>query len=71
MKKFVVFLLLSIVNCQLSIAQIGSWRNYLSYAEPKQIQAAGNNLFVLASGALYQYNQNDQSIRFNNRGHLK
>jgi len=62
MKKFVVFLLLSIVNCQLSIAQIGSWRNYLSYAEPKQIQAAGNNLFVLASGALYQYNQNDQSI---------
>ena len=43
-------------------AQIGSWRNYLSYAEPKQIQAAGNNLFVLASGSLYQYNQNDQSI---------
>ena len=62
MKKFVVALLLSIVNCQLSICQIGSWRNYLSYAEPKQIQAAGNDLFVLASGSLYQYNQNDQSI---------
>ena len=43
-------------------AQIGSWRNYLSYANPKQIQAAGNDLFVLASGDLYQYNQNDQSI---------
>ena len=43
-------------------AQIGTWRNYLSYAEPQQIQAAGNNLFVMASGALYQYNQNDQSI---------
>ena len=62
MKKYVIILLLSIVNYQLSIAQIGSWRNYLSYAEPQQIQAAGNNLFVLASGALYQYNQNDQSI---------
>jgi hypothetical protein len=34
----------------------------LSYAEPTQIQAAGNDLFVLASGSLYQYNQNDQSI---------
>ena len=43
-------------------AQVGSWRNYLSYAEPKEIQAAGNDLFVLASGSLYQYNQNDQSI---------
>jgi hypothetical protein len=43
-------------------AQIGTWRNYLSYAEPQQIQAAGHNLFVMASGALYQYNQNDQSI---------
>ena len=62
MKKFVVALLFSILNSQFSIGQIGSWRNYLSYAEPKEIQAAGNDLFVLASGSLYQYNQNDQSI---------
>ena len=62
MKKFVVALLFSILNSQFSIGQIGTWRNYLSYAEPTQIQAAGNDLFVLASGALYQYNQNDQSI---------
>ena len=62
MKKYVVALLLSIINHQLSIAQVGTWRNYLSYAEPKQIQAAGNDLFVMASGALYQYNLNDQSI---------
>lgn len=59
-------IVLSFLFCHLSFspvwAQIGSWRNYLSYAEPQQIQAAGNNLFVLASGALYQYNQNDQSI---------
>lgn len=62
MKKYAIILLLLIANCQLSIAQVGSWRNYLSYAEPKEIQQAGNYLFVLASGGLYQYNQNDQSI---------
>ena len=62
MKKILVALLLLILNSQLLIGQIGTWHNYLSYAEPQQIQAAGNNLFVMASGALYQYNQNDQSI---------
>ena len=62
MKKILVALLLSIINCQLSIAQIGTWRNYLSYTEPTEIQEAGNYLFVLASGGLYQYNQKDQSI---------
>ena len=62
MKKILVALLLSMLHVQFSIGQIGTWRNYLSYAEPQQIQAAGNNLFVMASGALYQYNQNDQSV---------
>jgi streptogramin lyase len=64
--KQVVLVALFTVHCSLFTspirAQIGTWRNYLSYAEPQQIQAAGNNLFVMASGALYQYNQNDQSI---------
>jgi streptogramin lyase len=64
--KQVVLVALFTVHCSLFTspvrAQIGTWRNYLSYAEPQQIQAAGNDLFVMASGALYQYNQNDQSI---------
>ena len=64
--KQVVLVALFTVHCSLFTspirAQIGTWRNYLSYAEPTQIQAAGNDLFVLASGSLYQYNQNDQSI---------
>ena len=64
--KQVVLVVLFTVHCSLFTspirAQIGTWRNYLSYAEPQQIQAAGHNLFVMASGALYQYNQNDQSI---------
>ena len=63
MKKIIIVLLLSIVNCQLSICQIGTWRNYLAYSDIQQIRAAGNdNLFVLASNALYQYNKTDQSI---------
>ena len=62
MKKILVILLLSILNSQFSIGQIGSWRNYLAYHDIQQIQAAGNYLFVMASNDLYQYNKNDQSI---------
>ena len=62
MKKIIVALLLSVVYCQLSIAQVGTWRNYLAYSDVQQIQEAGNNLFVLASSDLYQYNKEDQSI---------
>ena len=44
-------------------AQIGTWKNYLAYSDIQQIRAAGNdNLFVLASNGLYQYNRQDQSI---------
>ncbi len=43
-------------------AQIGTWRNYLAYHDVQQIQAAGNELFVLASNNLYQYNKSDNSI---------
>ena len=43
-------------------AQVGTWRNYLAYHDVQQIQDAGDNLFVMASNGLYQYNKNDQSI---------
>ena len=62
MKKFVIILLLSIVNCQLSMAQIGRWKAYMAYHEVQQIKKAGDDLFVMASNDLYQYNLNDQSI---------
>ena len=62
MKKIIIALLLSVISLQLSNAQIGTWRNYLAYHDIQQIQAAGNDLFVLASNSLYQYNKNDQSI---------
>ena len=62
MKKLLIVLLLSILNCQFSIGQIGTWKNYLAYHDIQQIQAAGDDLFVMASNDLYQYNKKDQSI---------
>ncbi|UKK70439.1 Por secretion system protein [Prevotella communis] len=61
----IVFLIaqLSFINCQLSIAQIGTWRAFMSYYEPQQIIKAGSNtLFVRASNSLYSYHLNDHSI---------
>lgn len=62
MKKYLVALLCLFFCVQVSMAQIGTWRNYLAYSEVQQIQAAGDDLFVLASNSLYQYNKQDQSI---------
>ncbi len=62
MKKYIIILFLSIVNSQLANAQIGKWRAYMAYYDVQQIQKAGNELFVMASNDLYQYNLNDQSI---------
>ena len=60
MKKIVV--ILCCLFATKSVAQIGSWKNYLSYYEIQNICAADHDLFVQASNSLYQYNQNDQSI---------
>lgn len=62
MKKIIIGLLLTLACFQLSVAQVGTWRNYLSYYEIQQIQAAGDDIFVMASNGLYQYNKQDQSI---------
>lgn len=65
-KKRMVILALLTIHCSLFIspvrAQVGTWRNYLSYYEPQQIVKAGNVLFVRASNDLYQYNLTDHSI---------
>ena len=65
-KRWIVCIILFTILCSLFTspirAQIGTWRNYLAYSDVQQIQEAGNNLFVLASNDLYQYNKEDQSI---------
>ena len=65
MKKLITFVLLlawSMVNGQWSMAQIGTWKAYMAYSDIQEIQKAGDELFVMASNDLYQYNINDQSI---------
>ena len=59
-----ILLLLFTIHFSLStFSQIGTWRNYLAYSDIQQIKAAGNDdIFVLASNALYQYHKTDQSI---------
>ena len=52
MKKVVVALFLLISSIQSSMCQIGAWRIYLAYHAIQQIQAAGNDRFVMASNAL-------------------
>ena len=47
----------------LCIAQIGTWKAFMSYYEPQQIVKAGSeDLFVRASNSIYQYNLTDHSI---------
>ena len=64
-RQMVLIVLLTVI-CYLSsnhaVAQIGTWRAYMSYYEPQQIVKAGNDLFIRASNNLYQYNLIDQSI---------
>ena len=68
-EKFVMWwkrnllLLLTFHFSLLAFSQVGTWQNNLAYYELQNIcEASGNQLFVLASNSLYQYNQNDQSI---------
>lgn len=60
--KRIVIALLALITCQLSHAQLGSWKAYMAYHDIQQIQAAGDDLFVMASNNLYVYNQTDQSV---------
>ena len=43
-------------------AGIGTWKAYLSYSQVQDVEEAGRQLYVLASGSLYAYNHGDKSI---------
>lgn len=57
-----LLLLFTIHYSLFTFSQVGTWHHYLAYHEVQSICKAGNELFVLASNDLYQYNLNDQSI---------
>ncbi len=60
--SFLFFSFSLILFFQTAEAQVGTWRNYMSYYEPQQIAKGGHLLFVRASNSLYSYNLNDHSI---------
>ena len=60
--KRLLAIVFTVCYCFIATAQIGTWRNYLAYHDVQQICKADNELFVLASNNLYQYNLNDASI---------
>lgn len=41
---------------------VGTWTAYSSYNEIEDIEVAGNEIFVAASGNMYSYNTNDGSL---------
>ena len=59
-----IFILLFTLHYSLftASAQVGTWKNYLSYNHIEQIYASGDDIFVRASNGLYLYNKKDQSI---------
>ena len=60
--KRLLAIVFTVCYCYLATAQIGTWSNYLAYHDVQQICKANNELFVLASNDLYQYNIDDASI---------
>lgn len=56
------WLLLLLLAVAPMTAQMGTWQYHLAYGEPQQIEKAGQGLFVKASGNLYHYNLDDQTV---------
>lgn len=61
-QRFLPLLIAYHLSLITSFAQVGTWQNHLAYHQVQSICKAGDDLFVLASNDLYQYNLNDQSI---------
>ncbi len=63
-RNIITLLLILLCYCNVIIAQNGLWKAYLSYYEPTEIeQGSGSTIYVLASGGLYSYNKDDQSLQ--------
>ena len=62
MKRLATLLSLVALTTLTAIAQVGTWKAYISYNEPQQIAKGGGKLYVRASNGLYYYNLADHSI---------
>ena len=60
--SFFLALMLMILPVSAMADAIGTWRLYPCYSNVTEIVPAGDDVFVLASGNLYSYNVNDNSL---------
>lgn len=64
MKQTIVILaamLATALSC-MKAATVGSWKAYMAYHDITNVVKGGHTLFVLASGSLFSYNENDHSL---------
>ena len=59
--KVILLVLLPLITFTQDVP-IGYWKDYLSYNEPKEVTIANERVYCVASGGLFYYNTNDNSI---------
>lgn len=64
MKQFFVIMaaMLAMAVADAHAAPVGSWKAYMAYHDITNVAKGGHTLFVLASGNLFSYNENDHSL---------
>ena len=62
-KRIILSFIILISSLSTIAGGIETWKSYLSYANIQWVEQGGNQLYVLASNALYTYNKADQSIQ--------
>ncbi len=63
MKTTIVSILFLIIGCLQGLSQIGSWKVYPAYHDITDVEPAGKRVYVLASGGLFCYDKDDNSIQ--------
>lgn len=61
-RRLFVVVAAALCCCGSVSAQVGKWKNFLSYSDVKDVRQGGSTLYVLASNNLYSYNVNDNSV---------
>ena len=59
--KVILLILLPLITFTQDVP-IGYWKDYLSYNEPKEVTIANERVYCVASGGLFYYNTDDNSI---------
>ncbi len=63
MKRFLLFLVLSLITLCALAANVGDWTYYLSYHNATQAIPAGRNIYILYDGNLQIYDRETQEVQ--------